>query len=478
MDYKDINQFSLFGLDKINVILGKNGSGKSYCLKKVEVGLKNTEGVGKVRYITPERAGFLKYLPNIEQAMTTNERWMDDDRRHNQSTSFKQQSVALYRRLELLTLREIEAEHTLPEYQPKNFQTIIDKINTLLDRIKIVRSDSGFEIVDKSSGLIAQPEEEISSGESELISLSIEFLSFIKESEKGKKNFLLIDEPDVHLHPDLQDRFASFLTSQILDTDVFIIIATHSTSLLGALSKNNFSRIAFMRPNGNELKFSKITEAYRKILPIFGAHPLSNVFNEAPILILEGEDDKRVWQQAVRSSLGKINVYPCEAESVSNLAEFEKDVNDILDAVYDNAKGYSLRDRDSMPEEIDDIGHIIRMRLGCRASENLILSDDVLSFAGTDWSNIQSLIKNFVAESLHHPYHKEVKEFYETDMDRKNTDIKSIRLILAGFISKKPWEVLVGQAIASLCEGKTIENGENSLKAYLGEKVCAELCKF
>jgi hypothetical protein len=476
MDYKDINQYSLFGLDKINVILGKNGCGKSYCLKKIESGLRSVEGVGKVRYLTPERAGSLKYEPSIDQAISDNPNWMSDNRRRNQSDNFKQQSVVLYRRLELLTLREIETEHILPGYKPKNFQGIIDKINTLLDRIEIKRSDSGFEIKEKGSNNNARAED-ISSGESELISLAIEFLSFIKESDKGKKNWLLIDEPDVHLHPDLQDRLASFLCSQVENTDVFIIIATHSTPLLGTLSRSDFSRIAFMRPNDTELKFSKITEIYRKILPIFGAHPLSNVFNEAPILILEGEDDERVWQQAVRSSLGKINVYPCVADSVSNLAEFEKDVNDILNSVYDKAKGYSLRDRDSMPEEINNIGHIVRMRLGCKASENLMLSDDVLSFAGTNWSNVQSLLKKFVDESITHPYYEDVKKFIENGLDRKNADIKSIRSLLASFITKKPWEVLVGQGIASLCDGGKTENDENSLKLYLGEKVCSELFK-
>jgi len=477
MDYKNIDQFSLFGLDKVNIILGKNGCGKSYCLKRIEQALKKESGVGKVRYITPERAGFLTYEPAIDQAISNDVNWMPNNRRQNQSGNFKQQSVSLYRRLELLTLREIESEHILPGYKPKNFQVIIDKINTLLDRIEIKRSDSGFEIKEKGSSADAKADE-ISSGEAELISLAIEFLSFIKESEKGKLNFLLLDEPDVHLHPDLQYRFATFISSQIKDTDVVIIIATHSTPLLGALSKSNFSRFAMMRLGDKVLKFSEITETHRKILPIFGAHPLSNVFNEAPILLVEGEDDKRIWQQAVRSSLGKINVYPCVAECVENLAEFEKDVNDIIDAVYDNAKGYSLRDRDSKPEEIDNVGHIVRMRLSCRASENLMLSDDVLIFAESNWSNIQGLIKKFVEESIHHPYYKEVKEFFENGLDRKNADLKRIRSILASFISQKPWEVLIGQAIASLLNQKTNDNGENSLKAYLGDKVCAELCNL
>ena len=52
---------------------------------------------------------------------------------------------------------------------------------------------------------------DISSGESELISLGIEFLVFGEELQAEKDNWLLIDEPDVHLHPDLQARLVRFL---------------------------------------------------------------------------------------------------------------------------------------------------------------------------------------------------------------------------------------------------------------------------
>ncbi len=476
MDYENLDGFSLKFIDRKNVVLGKNGCGKSYLLKKIEPALRSLPGIGKVRYISPERAGFLVYEPGIEQAIVNQATWMDDNRRHNQSVNFKQQSVALYRRLELLVLREIERDHILPGYKPKNFQTVIDKINTLLDRVKIERSDSGFKILEKKDGKLAQAQE-ISSGESQLVSLAIEFLSFVKECDTEKYNFLLIDEPDVHLHPDLQHRLAVFLSSEVNQSYISTIIATHSTSFMSALAHEGPVRVAFMMNGDVNLKFVRVTEVHKRVLPVFGAHPLSNVFNEAPILLVEGEDDERIWQQAVRTSLGKINVYPCVADSVDRLNEFEKDANDIISAVYDNARGYSLRDRDDNSEEIENIGNIVRMCLSCRTSENLMLSDDVLGFADTDWSKLRNFVTQFVQESINHPYHGAVKTFFDGGLNRKNADLKEIRMVLAGFISKKPWEVLVGQTIASLSNGAGL-SGENSLQAYLGSKVCLEICRI
>jgi len=57
-----------------------------------------------------------------------------------------------------------------------------------------------------------------------------------------------------------------------------------------------------MRPGDTDLQFAPIDDGLRKVLPVFGAHPLSNIFNQAPVLLLEGDDDERIWQQAVRSS--------------------------------------------------------------------------------------------------------------------------------------------------------------------------------
>lgn len=146
------------------------------------------------------------------------------------------------------------------------------------------------------------------------------------------------------------------------------MLATHSTALLAGLAESKDTTVAFKLRGMNSLSFKTVTEVDRSILPIFGAHPLSNVFNQSPIFLVEGEDDERIWQQAVRSGNGKVRVFPCVAGSVTLLSEFENEANNIIRAVYDGAKGYSLRDRDTGPEGIDDLGDIVRMRLSCRAA--------------------------------------------------------------------------------------------------------------
>lgn len=411
MNLENINGFSLTNLSKINVILGKNGSGKSYLLKQVENGLQGRETSGKIRYISPERGGILQYEPNIEQNIASDPNWMLQTRRNNQSGNFRQQSATLFRRLELLILRGIEADHTTPGYIPRNFQSNIDLLNNLLDRVKIERDDNkAFRIVVRETNQPTGPET-ISSGESELISLGIEFLMFARECVDGKINVLFVDEPDVHLHPDLQDRLARFILDAFKNSPTILILSTHSTALLASLAEDKEARVAFMRRKATALDFKLISDADRAILPIFGAHPLSNIFNQAPVFLIEGEDDERVWQQVVRSSNGRIRIFPAVVDGITRFAEFESEVNNIIGAVYDSAKGYSLRDRDLQPELIDDVGDVIRMRLGCRAAENLMLANESLSSVGHDWDSMSTSIGQWIEANHRHKFHADVAYF-------------------------------------------------------------------
>lgn len=470
MDLLDVNGYCLRGLAAKNVLLGKNGCGKSRLLKQLEQGLRSREAVGVVRYLSPERGGVLQYEPGVEHNITSNTLWLAETRRQNQAQNFRQQSAAQFRRLELLFLRELERSPAVRSNHSVVFDQIVDRVNGLLDRVRIDRGDPSFRLFDRNSNTPVQPSD-ISSGESELISLGIECLVFERECTTGRQNFLLIDEPDVHLHPDLQARLARFISELVSSGSFTLLIATHSTALLGAMSEDSRTRVAFMRFGETNIVFAPVSDAHRRVLPVFGAHPLSNVFNQAPVLLVEGEDDERIWQQAVRSARGAIRVYPCGVDGITALAEFETEVAMILDAVYDNAIGYSLRDRDDGPTGIDDIGPVKRMRLSCRNAENLILTDCVLAQAGVDWPSLKARIERWLANNGGHPHYAAMFAFRESGFDRKGADIKELRNDLVGLMgSSKPWELLVGRSIAA-----TIANNSPaapfSLRGFLGTRV-------
>ena len=473
MDLPNINGYSLYNINKINIILGKNGCGKSTVLKKVQQGLEGSEEVRYSKYITPERGGALKYDPNVEHNKNNDPNWLRRELCKNQFTQFKQQTVIQYRALELLSLKAIEQNLELRSDHSHTFQSIVDTINTLLDNIEIRREGSDFTIYNKTDNANIEPDA-ISSGESELIALGIECLVFSQESKNDVENILFLDEPDAHLHPDLQIRLALFLKKLVDENNFRIVMATHSTSFLAALDKDRNASIEFITPGQTKINFKEISETYRRILPVFGAHPLSNLFNESPILLVEGEDDERIWQQAVRSSRGNLKIYPCAAGSKDVLDKYENQVASVINSIYDSAKAYSLRDRDEGDENIDDISPVTRMKLSCRAAENLLLSDESLEKLDINWNILKGRIEDWLLNNQDHPHHQTMQGFHDGEYARKTFNLKMIRNDLMGIIgSNKPWEVIVGQTIANTSYKETCN--PNSLQDFLGEKLVSNL---
>lgn len=473
---KNVSGRALNNIGQINVILGKNGCGKSGLLRHLDRNYKaSDDAIGLVKYLSPERGGQLISESGVYDNLQNDINWGANNRRKNRVDNFRQMSMAEFKILETLVLRTIESDRQTRD-SAFTFEDTISQINSLLDNVKLIRGHrSGFETKGKAGNDDRRPEH-LSSGESELISVAIEILSFVYQTKSpensGKDHILLLDEPDVHLHPDLQARLVNLLVENVLGQRITVFIATHSTAFLGSLDPS-LTHICFMRSGETNYDFLPISEALEKTLPIFGAHPLSNVFNNSPVLLVEGEDDERIWQQAIRSSRGRIKIWPCAAGDVQSLDEYEDTVSSIIDAVYDNAKAYSLRDRDDDPYDITDKANVIRARLNCRAAENLILSDDVLTLLGTTWTEMQTRIAEWVSANPNHSKNS-FMTIFSRNFDRQNANLKEIRLILMDLAgSNKPWEVAVGQGIAALTPQSSREEG--SLVFYLGDKIVQAL---
>lgn len=135
----------------------------------------------------------------------------------------------------------------------------------------------------------------------------------------------------------------------------------------------------------NTVELKPASTELRKIAPFFG-HPLPLSLSDDAPLILEGEDDERVWQQAARTSQGQIKVFPVLAGSVDQQGELEIFCINLLSTLYDNPVAFSLRDGDGIVEQ--PLGHrppLARYRLQCYAIENALLTDSCIGVMGTTW---------------------------------------------------------------------------------------------
>lgn len=134
------------------------------------------------------------------------------------------------------------------------------------------------------------------------------------------------------------------------------------------------------------------------------------------------------------------------------MAQYETRVNSLIGSVYDNARAFSLRGRDDDNGDIDYLDNVIRMRLACRASENLLLTDEVLIRADTNWDELKAQLESWIQNNPKHKFFVDMQEFQTSGFDRKAHDLKNFRNIITGMITNKPWEVLVGQSINRFVE--------------------------
>ncbi len=345
----------LSGLNNINILVGRNGAGKSRFFRDIDEMASRSTQLFYVRYVSPERAGSFKRDGNVLTNMSNDPEWLRHTRAVNQASDFKAASAMLFREAETLYLRRLARTPEIRLDPTRNFETDrLSKVNQLLTNISLEMGNADFEFRSLLNGETIAPQQ-ISSGESEAVALAAEILYFFDTIDPAKFNVLLLDEPDVHLHPDLQARLGKLIISMLDEfkdhaDSIAVCISTHSSPLVCSLAASPYVSIGTKSFAVDIVELKPASAELRKIAPFLG-HPLSLSLSDDAALILEGEDDERVWQQAARTSQGRIKVFPVLAASVDQQGALETFCIQLLDTLYDNPVAFSIRDGDGVVDQ-------------------------------------------------------------------------------------------------------------------------------
>lgn len=410
----------------ITVILGKNGSGKSILLRNIRNLNKKA-----FHYCIPERTGNIKFEAGTAVTQASG------DKRANLSN---QNFVANYRvqiisRIQIfLTKRGGRDAGVEPGVIEKVNQTLSELLHNF--RFKILTDDPYYDLQRVNGGKVSDITE-LSSGESELLSLGLDILLMCEiwkiEEEKG---LLLIDEPDSHMHPDLQQKFAKFLCDIYDHYEFPMIIATHSTTLLSALGNygSNKTSVIYLDNNVEDQIAEEFDKTLKTLSTCLGGHALMGPLFHFPIVLVEGEDDYRIWSEVPRHNTVKISVIPCNGDEIFHYQKIlEKIFTSILDSPT-SSTGYALLDGDKQKPNVPE-NHVKFIKLACHESENLYLTDEILSEFTLDWKNACTKVKQESASGAH------VTELNKIEsMDRKDDDFKLIIGELAQIFDKEKLE--------------------------------------
>ncbi len=280
----------------LTVLVGPNGSGKTQVLKALKNHLKVHSQQRKVRYLSSGRFAQLEFYRSNTDGQTSY-----TDPSH---ANFGASTITNHRHLSETAIGDFQTLSARPDIQIK----VKERLSKLFGREIYLEWHQGNLRVNftTTSGSTYSSAQE-ASGLLNLISL----LAALYDDEVG---VLLIDEPEISLHPQLQ----SFYYREILKIagdpinrkNKIVVLSTHSTEFIAIRKPDDMINLIFfntyyqspvqIQANASELQNRKL----RSLLTRLGLNQKLAFFSHSPLLV-EGPSD-----QTVCTALeNKLNIY-------------------------------------------------------------------------------------------------------------------------------------------------------------------------
>ena len=385
----------------LTFIVGPNGSGKTHLLKGLK-GSFNSYTNKKVRFISAGRLGPLEiYRSNYDQYDRPSEA-DNATHGHKSDSKYRHKIETINGDLHTLSARTdilIKVRERLQKLFKRNIKIDWDAGNLKVSFARLDNSDSYYSSGREASGLL------------HLVGI----LSALYDDEVG---VLLIDEPEVSLHPQLQAFLLKEITrvAGIPSEDGYkkiIVMATHSTEMIKISKTDDLLSFIFCNDlkeepiqipkNAGELKNGKL----RTLITRLGQEHKLALFSRTPLLV-EGPSDVIVCNalsdkldlnlEAAGSQILPINGKEAMPETVKLFRLMGKTPTVLVDADC-FADGLNLINAYFSDEEIRNIADTLASKQGMDGI--LKVTNDIYNkfctLVDKNWDEIAEIAKN-------HPY--------------------------------------------------------------------------
>jgi len=270
---KIVGKASCDNVPKLMIIAGRNGVGKSTLLYELrKLSGEKVKGSGKILYSGPHRTWRRRsirsmWLQSPEQEYS-NILTLDSlpafegigilDRQRRYDTTDEAPGFIKYILGQIETRRqntivsEIDRNNLkYPEgYAPDVYTPIKEMISILLPHLRFVGIDqsdrNNVKCLVCAEGVEGTIDiDDLSSGEKEVLALFMPLLErqinqIIRRMKRGQEvdlesapdTIMILDEPDLHIHPELQKRMLTYMRKRAYEDNVQFIIATHSPIII------------------------------------------------------------------------------------------------------------------------------------------------------------------------------------------------------------------------------------------------------
>lgn len=371
---------------QIMIVTGPNGCGKSTLLQS----LRTPQGGTRPMYVGPHRSSrrqIIRYqnlgaklqmrevlegenlqnYPGIETMTRTRTPWD-----HDEAASYIKYGICQIEqdRREAIATRYDHSKEISKDSLPDVWAPLRELTNNLLPHLSFERVDTSNKSqvqclwkVHGGDNLIDV--DDLSSGEKSIIQL---FYPLVEHRIRGRLQALegetgnqesqpicvLIDEPELHLHPNLQTKILDYLRTISTRENAQFIIATHSTTIV---ENANSDELYLLQPSEtvslgeNQLLKIANDEAKLEVLRgVFGS--TSNLTALRPIVVVEGKREashsRRAADSRIYAFLGdefnKLTMLP--AGGKHECKRLVDNLNGILADISLEIRAHALLDRD------------------------------------------------------------------------------------------------------------------------------------
>ena len=203
-----------------------------------------------------------------------------------------------------------------------------------------------------------------------------EALRLVLDVEFGHPDILLVEEPEIHLHPALETSMMRYLKRTSCNCQVFI--TTHSTNFLDTTEMNNVYLVS--KPESTQVKLLDFEGAETQIPQELGIR-LSSLFMFDRLVFVEGKSDEyilREWASKLGINFSQANVGFIAMGGVRNFAYFATEAT-LSFLTKRQVKMWFLVDRDEKEDsEVVNLKEALGQRavlkiLGKREIENYLI---------------------------------------------------------------------------------------------------------
>lgn len=244
------------------------------------------------------QVGFSDYYKESNKENDTDVEQLETTLSTVSSTLSEQYKLVLKSVLEELKIFGIQPYITIPEIEIKS---VFNSESIIKNNLRYYYKNGDIELPENYNGL----------GYSNLIYLVLKVLSYIEKFKKPKLGFkseilvIMIEEPEAHLHPQMQQVFISQIRKSIQKTKLTIqlIMSTHSSHIIaeaGIDLKKGFERIRYFSNNKHRIEIKDFNhfkhknddkETYRFLKQYMQLHKCDIFFSDKVIMV-EGITEK------------------------------------------------------------------------------------------------------------------------------------------------------------------------------------------